>query len=200
MASAGKMTIDIRDAATPWLKWAMDRFPEFQRKALKSTGWYGSSQIKKGIKKGAPGGKRYKPTISKEDRQILESSFRTPKKRYPILGKLLGAVGYHYDKSTKSVVIGWLSKSAVRLGTMHEFGFSIRVTNKMRMAIAANDLGLTKKRVFKIPARPTVAPMAAFLSGKWAPYIEEKMWSYLQKGAPVQKPKSKRKYIVLGAM
>lgn len=200
MASAGKMTIDIRDAATPWLKWAMERFPEFRRKALKSTGWYGMTEIKQGIKSRAPGGKRYKRHVLPAKKRAKLEQKKTA--RFPMLGKLRKAVGYQYRANEGAVLIGWLSQSAIRLGNIHEHGYSYATNPWVKLKFNASGLPFGKgKTTIQIPARPTIAPMAAYLARRWAPYMEEKIWSYLQKGeAPSQKPTSKRKYIVLGAM
>lgn len=108
------------------------------------------------------------------------------------------AVGYQY-KSSGDVVVGWLSESAVRLGTKQEKGAKVRITGKMRRAYLAAGVGIKPgRKEVVIPARPTIEPMSDVLVPKAAGYVEEKIWGYLTKGSPINVPKSRRKYVVRG--
>jgi hypothetical protein len=191
------LVVIVEDHAAPWLKWAMAKFPDYQRKALKSAGWYGQKEIKAGIRSGAPGGQKYKERMSAKKRAKLE---RRKSTKFPWLGKLVQAIGYQYLEAQGAVVIGWLSNSAIRLGQKHEGGASRIVTPDIRRRYFAAGIGISKK-VIQVPKRPTIEPMAAELAPKWAPYIEEKIRSYIEKDGRIafSAPSSRRKYTVKGA-
>lgn len=116
MAGYG-MKISIDDQASPWLKWAMKEFPNWRRKAMKSLGWYVSKKIKEGIRSGSPGGQQYERFMPAARRRKIRQEKKT---YYPYFGKLVRAIGYQYNPSEGSVVVGWLSQSAVKLGSKHE--------------------------------------------------------------------------------
>jgi len=192
-------SVTVEDEATPWLQWAMTEFPDFRRKALKSLGWYMQKEIKKGIKSRAPGGRAYAPFLPAKVRRKLDEAFdKKGKRSYAPLGGLAKAVGYQY-KSSGDVVVGWLSESAVRLGTKQEKGAKVRITGKMRRAYLAAGIGIKPgRKEVVIPARPTIEPMSDVLVPKAAGYVEGKIWGYLTKGSPINVPKSRRKYVVRG--
>ena len=190
--------VQITDEATPWLQWAAREFPDFTRSALKSTGWWLSKEIKKGIRSGAPGGKPYKPRLPAKKRRELERVFGGRVKRsYPWMGQLARAVGYEYVKADNSVVVGPLSSSAVRLFQKHESGSSYPITSKVRKAFAAAKMPIPKgKKYLKLPKRPTIEPVYSAYHDKIAPHIEEKIWSYIA-GKKIKPKKTRRRYTVV---
>ncbi len=192
------VSVEIIDEATPWLQWAAQEFPDFTRSALKSTGWWLSREIKKGIRSGAPGGRPYKPRLPAKKRRELEKAFGGRVKRsYPWMGQLSRAVGYQYRKNENAVVVGPLSVSAVRLFQKHEAGTSYPVTKKTRRAFAAAKIPLAKgKKFIRLPKRPTIEPVYDAYHDKIAPHIEEKIWSYIA-GKKIKPRKSKRRYTVV---
>lgn len=190
--------IEYLDSASPWLEWAAKEYPNYATRALKSAGYWVSQEIKKGIKSGAPGGQRYAPTLPTHTRQLIDMAFgKKEKKDYPILGRLRNAIGYEYEKNNNAVRVGWLSISAVRLGKRLEDGFTTKVTAKMRKALAAVGLGMSGKSFFRAPPRPTIEPMYNALHKRIAPYMEEKIWQYIN-GAGGGPAKTRRKYLVKG--
>jgi hypothetical protein len=191
------LVITVEDQASPWLKWAMHQFPDYQRQALKSAGWYGQKEIKAGIRSGAPGGHKYKERMPAKKRAKLE---RRKSSRFPWFGKLVQAIGYQYLDAQGTVVIGWLSPSAVRLGQIHEGGTNRVVTPETRRRYFAAGIGISKK-IIQVPKRPTIEPMAAELAPKWAPYIEGKIRSYIERDGRMtfSSPSSRRKYVVKGS-
>ena len=190
--------IEYLDSASPWLEWAAKEYPHYATRALKSAGYWVSSEIKKGIKAESPGHSRYTPTLPTQTRNLIDSAFgKKEKKGYPILGRLRSAIGYEYEKHNNAVRVGWLSISAVRLGKRHEEGFTTKVTAKMRKALAAVGLGMSGKSFFRAPPRPTIEPMYNALHKRIAPYMEEKIWQYIN-GAGGGPAKTRRKYIVKG--
>lgn len=193
--------ISFEDGASPWLEWAAKEIPKFAASALKSTGWMMQKKIKEGIKSKAPGGVPYAPTVPARKRKLIDMAFgKEPRAQYPVLGKLRKAIGYQFDKRHLEVTVGWLSLSAVQLGKRHEEGFDIPVTNRMRFALIYGMWsGITKKRVFRVPARPTIGPMYDALQNKIYPYMEDQIWSYLQGNGTRSRPKNpKKKYVVKG--
>jgi hypothetical protein len=193
-------TIEIYDEATPWLKWAMDEFPGFRRKALKSAGWMMQKKIKAGIKSRMPGGRAYAAFMPAKRRRELEIAFGGKgKHRYAPLGKLARAIGYQYREDAGEVVVGWLSRSAVQLGTLHEKGGTTKVTGKVRRGYLAS-IGISKtKKEIDIPARPTIGPMKRVLVPEIPGYVEDKIWGYLIKGSRSGIKASRRKYVVRNA-
>ena len=191
-----RLKITIADNASPWLNWAMDSFPNWRRKAMKSLGYFISTKIKDGIRSGAPGGKEYERFMPAARRKKIR---REKKNKYPYMGKLVRAVGYQYKDSEGSVVVGWLSNSAIRLGSKHEGGTHVAVTPKMRRKFAAAGVPFSAgKEALRIPIRPTIGPMADVLKDDYAPYIEKKILGYLNTGGP-SSSSARRKYTVKGA-
>lgn len=191
--------IDIVNLATPYLIHLAERFPNSFRKALKSTGYWLTEEIKQGIQSGAPGGQPYKPfswlNIPKPDpfkhrhRGILESyngrlvlvkggmTKRTDKQP---LGKLKQAVRYKYYDDSNRVVLGWIGKSAEYLATYHEKGFSYPVTGKARRFFWALGIPMSKGHSrFYIPARPTIGPIYKQYQSKIPVYMEDRIMSHL---------------------
>ncbi len=192
--------IKIIDAATPWIQGMIAGAPDWQRKAMKSAGWMMQQEIKRGIRSGAPGGRRYAAGVgSKMRREIdeimsLRRQSREPKSRYNLLGKLPNAVVYQYKDG--QVVVGWASKSAVRIGTWMEKGVDQPVTPPMRRMLLSAGVFLNEDTTrIVIPPRPTYDPMAQVLEPKVAPWIEQKLIEYAESGAPIAKSGG-RKYKV----
>lgn len=200
---AEMMQVLVVDNAGPWLQWVLDTHAEWQRKAIKSTAWYAQQEIKKGIKSGAPGGRKYAEGMDpNRSRDIMAS--RNPgaikgrklskrgarhaarRGRRAVLGRLASAVRYQYNDG--SVPIGWLAEWAVRMGSRAEMGATDGVTQKMRGLFAAGAEGIKKGTTqIKVPARPTFDPMFVFLAPKLGPYFLGKVEEYLQNGGPPPK-------------
>lgn len=193
-------SVTVEDEATPWLLWAMNEFPDLQRKAMKSLGWHMQREIKKGIRSRAPGGRAYAPFLPAKKRRELDKAFgRQGQRSYRPLGGLVKAVGYHYSKQTGGVVVGWLSASAAKFGEIHEKGKKVRVTKKTRLAFLSAKLGMKPSTTeIDIPARPTIGPMRDVLLPKAPKYVEDKIFGYLTKGVPKKVFKSGKKYKVWG--
>lgn len=188
--------VKILDTASPLIRATADGMPDYIRKALKSAAWMAQKEIKTGIKSGAPGGQPYAPTMPADLRKRIEH--RKGRVRYPVLGKLVRAVGYQYSKADQAVQVGWLSKSAVSIGTKQEKGFERPVTAAMRRLYAAVGVPLSEsKTVLNVPARPTFAPSFKVLEPKFVPYIEGKIAEYMSGKVPVSKSGG-RKYRVFG--
>lgn len=191
--------VEITDSASPWLEWAAKEFPKFAASALKSTGWMMQKEIKKGITSRAPGGRPYPASIPAGKRKLFDKAFgKEPKARYNPMGRLRQAIGYQFDKRRQEVTVGWLSISAVRLGKRLEEGFSIPVSERMRTALAAVGIATSSKHFTVLP-RPTIGPMYDVLESQIYPYMEGKIWEYVQGNRARSQPsKPKKRYIVKG--
>lgn len=192
--------VKINDEATPFLKRVANQLPNEFDRALKSTGWWLRGEIREGIAQGAPGGQPYKPFSGLPTKLARETShyrravkagrdtsrirrFQKIKRgdRRP-LGRLGPAVRYRYYQDSRRVVIGWISPSAEKLGTLHEKGGQVAITPKMRRMFFAAGIGLSAgKTHIYIPRRPTIGPEYIENAPKIPGYIENKIWNYLEK-------------------
>ncbi len=187
---AYELQISTIDNIAPWLDWAIKHKPDWTRKAIKSTAWYAQQEIKAGIRSEAPGGSRYAERMIASRRRDIEDTSRRggskQKRRAGVLGKLLNAVGYQVKPALAA--IGWLSNSAVRIGSWHEAGKMQTITPKMRRLFFAAGVGLKASTThINLPTRPTYAPMFNALRDKLPAWFESKFISYLVNGGPPQK-------------
>ena len=187
---AYELQISTLDNVTPWLDWAISHKADWTRKATKSTAWYAQQEIKKGIRSGSPGGSTYAERMSASRRFEIEDHSKRGgsrrKQRKGVLGNLLNAVGYQFK--TAQVAIGWLSRSAVRIGSWHELGVQQTITPKMRRLFFAAGVGLKASTThIKLPSRPTYQPMFNHLRNLLPEYYRNKFISYLASGGPPQK-------------
>ena len=184
---AYELQIDTIDNIAPYLDWAITHKADWTRKAVQSTAWYAQQEIKKGIRSGAPGGSTYAERMSASRRRDIEDTSKRggskKKRRAGVLGNLLNAVGYQFK--TAQVAIGWLSRSAVRIGSWHELGVSQQVTPKMRRLFFAAGVGLKASTThINLPSRPTYQPMFNHLRNVLPEYFRSKFISYLANGGP----------------
>lgn len=129
--------------------------------AQKRVGVRAASAIKKGIRSGAPGGQTFKP-LSAFTVWLKDSS-------KPLIdnGDLIGNIT-HEEPDDATVWVG-VKRSAkgkggnlANIAAVHEFGCTVRVTDKMRRGFAGKfrGLGIRRNTAFiHIPARPFLAPM-----------------------------------------
>lgn len=191
------LEITINDSATAFFKYMADTKPEWMRKSMKSAGWWMQKEIKKGIRSGAPGGVRYKPFMPSGMRSNLEKTFGNGgKKTYAPLGKLSNAVGYQYKPEESAVVVGWLSRSAVKLGEKIESGFERIITQKMRNYFFVAGVPLSQKSSMIVAARKTYEPMRNMLEPKTSIYVEDKLYDYMNQAPQKQGTSSRRRYRV----
>lgn len=190
--------VKIIDTATPFFRHVAKTLPNEFDRALKSTGWWLREEIKAGIRTGAPGGQPYKAYSDVTSSRALDSMrgrgktksgkrYRAPRKLksgHRPMGRLYSATRYKYYGDSRRVVIGWLSQSAEKLGTLHEKGGKVRITPKMRRFYWAAGIPLSKGKAFiDIPARPTIGPEYQENARKVPGYIEDKVLGYIQKEA-----------------
>lgn len=207
----------IKDNATPYLIYMMAAAPANFRKAMKSLGWYMQKEIKAGIRSKNPGGEHWADFIDPRIRAQLEGKTKRNMVRilkkdenwkrkyaqdesgksvtYKPYGKLQRAIGYAYSREEGKLEVGYLSKSALRLGTMMENGVSKPVTAGVRKMYFAHAVPIgPHKEIIKIPPRPLMQPMRKILMPQMVPYLEKKLIEYWLKGTDFVS--SSRKYKV----
>jgi hypothetical protein len=191
------LTVDVLDEADSILSYLAAEYPNLIRKAVKSTGWMMQKQIKVGILSGAPGGSPYAPLIPPPFRPRLdELTSGHAKPDYKLLGQLAQAVGYQYKDGV--LLVGWLSDSAILIGTMEEEGAVKPFNTQMRQQFLEAGLHPSKNKTeVVIPKRPTIGPMFRILAPQITPYIADKLDEYETKGLP-DVAKNPRKYRVKG--
>lgn len=194
------MSAKIVDTATPFLKKVAKRNPYYMDKAVKSAGWWMRKEIKAGIKSGAPGGEPYDKYSKVTKSGRLEAMrgrgkiksgkrYRAPrrywlKKQHKPMGKLYTATRYRFYKDSHRALVGWINRSAERIGTIQEEGKKIRITPAMRRFYFAAGFALSKgKKYIEIPARPTIDPEYEENAKKIPEYIEDKIWGYMERDA-----------------
>ena len=123
------------------------------KKATGKAGIYGASEIRRGIRSGAPGGEKFVPL----------SGYTTARKgsTKPLIdkGDLIGSVSYKVVDDD-NVFIGVKKGSEVSIAAVHEFGCTIQVTPKMRAYFHYNGLHLKATTQFiNIPPRPFLRPI-----------------------------------------
>jgi len=111
------------------------------RKCAAKAGNYGASEVKKGIRGGAPGGQSFAPLSPVT---IINKGSSKPLIDH---GDLIGSVTYEVFNDNSSVFIGVKKGKEVNIAAVHEYGCTIGVTSKMK-----KDYGLhshTREAVFK---------------------------------------------------
>lgn len=207
----------IEDNATPYLQYMIQAGPEQVSKAMKSLGWYMQKEIKAAIKTQSPAGTKWKQFMDPRIRAQLEGKSARPmlsvlanhekgwrrkyaqndegkSVRYQPFGKLQRAIGYQFDKKSQTLMVGYLSASALKLGTMMEEGFTKDVTEQMQKFFYAHGVPIKKEQI-KVSARPLMAPMKKKLLPEAVPYIEGKLQEYFDNNS-MHFNTSSRKYKV----
>lgn len=183
------LEIDVTDEISPMFKYFMENNPRYFRALGKSVGWWYQKQIKTELLQGHAGNVNFKERWPLELRRKLDP--KAPRTWY---GKMRQAIGYEYDNGV--VKIGWTSYTASRYGDLQEYGFSKAVTEKMRNFFRSRGIDLSNHiRELNIPERPIYKPIADEMFPNVAPYIEQKMNKYIERGI-VSGVKNRRKYKV----
>ena len=78
-------------------------------------------------------------------------------------------------------LLGWISSSAEKLGSLQEQGGKTMITSKMRKMFAAAGIPLSGKVELRIPKRPTIQPEYRAKAPEIPVYVEGKIMEYLRK-------------------
>lgn len=171
--------IDISDSITPTFKELLRENKRWAGRVGKSLGYFVSTEVKKGAQSGSPGGESFEPRIPYTARRAISNASKS------WYGRMRQAIGYTY--SNGSVYIGWTSPTSAKYGRMQEYGFERRVTPALRshwakaVAKSRGSLHMLSGDTTEIdvPARPLFDPMYKELQPKLAPYVEDKLKSYV---------------------
>lgn len=170
------LEVQFEDGLTPLMRRIIAEKPQWFGSSLKSAGYWSSQQLKAAIRSGAPGGKAYRHLMPAWMRRRLDAALGNEvRARYKALERMIRAVGYDKTRANVGVVVvGWLSASAVRIGTKQEKGFFTQVSEHMRKAFEIAEIPLAPgKNVISVPARETYGPMRPIIR-KGAPAVVEK--------------------------
>lgn len=199
--TAGSTVFSLEDNASPYIAYLTNAFPNYADRALRHTAWWLRGVIKSEMKAGAPGGQRWAKTAGITRYRVITafkrsgragdySVLKRPGKRkgqqvrdsfYPEAGRLVNAVGYQH-KSMLNVAVGWLSKSAVRLGIKFQGGQKTPVTNKMRLLFMAAGVPLAAgKRMIEQPARPVFVPIYTARKQQIKQVLEDRIMYHVEK-------------------
>lgn len=194
------LRIEYEDKASAFLLQAAQDNPKWIASALKSAAWKSQRVIKEGIKSGAPNGKPYAPrSLTPKQRRLLEAALgHTPKRTYPLMGRLRQAVGYDSRRAKDGIVtVGWLSKSAVLIGSKQQEGFQTPISDKTRRAFAAAGIILRRGTTMTTTAaRPTFPVMLPKVQQVAADTVREKIISYVMGNTSRSAKTSTRTYKV----
>lgn len=102
---------------------------------------------------------------------------------WPAGGKLAQAMGYEHKKGTMRADIGWLSRSAARLGAAFQRGERNEVTKAMRGLFAAAGVYLGRKKELVTPPRPVMEPFFRNRSGWILQKIEDRLHHHMERDA-----------------
>lgn len=194
-----EITMQVSDSVSPLMQRIIREKPKWLGSSLKSAGYWSQKQIKAGIRSGAPGGVPYARLMPVWMRRRLEAAWgHQPRNSYKPMGKLVNAVGYDKTRADSGIVtVGWLSQSAVTVGTKQEKGFFTKVTDAMRGAFIMAGIYLPQtKTEIAVPARQTYGPMRPIVQRGAVQQVESKLQQYLKGTVERSTAKSDRVYRV----
>jgi hypothetical protein len=169
---------NVEDLATPLIAKTRLKYPERIGWAIASTGWEVSKEIKKGMRKKAPGGQAWATFMPLRKRKKLDEDATSKP-----WGRLLNAVGYVRSADKKGVMIGWTDSANIHMASKLERGFRIHVTEKLRRKYAAAGMVLKEStREIVVPKRPLFEPMKKHIEPMIVPHMEKKLREYEANG------------------
>jgi hypothetical protein len=175
------MDIKIVNTATPFFERIAHESPREFRRALKSAGWWLRGEIKSGIRASAPGGQPYTHFSSITTERLLRKKGQRKRVHRP-MGRLYSATIYRYYGDSMRVIVGWVTRSAERVGLKQEHGHTTEITPRMRRFFWAAGIPLSKhKKTLAIPKRPTIDPEYQAKAPKVPGYMARKIDEYFER-------------------
>lgn len=183
--------LDVRDAISPKIEnWLRDN-PKYIRSLTKSIGWFVQKEIKR-LSNDTAVTSGWRERMPLKLRRKLAD--RAPKQW---LGKLKKAIGYSYQQSDGSVVIGWTSRTSAMYGKWQEEGAEKPVTDAVRRRFAAREVPLgAGKKTLKLPQRPLYSPAMRIINPKLKAFVDEKVSKWIKNGGFTRNSVPTRKYEV----
>ena len=117
---------------------------------------------------------------------------------WPAGGKLAQAIGYEHTRKSMRADVGWLSKSAARIGAKFQEGDRTTVTKKVRGLFFAAGIRLSGKQVIENPPRPVMLPFFQNRS-KWIlDEVTKRLGTYINKDAAKETERFVRRKFIPG--
>jgi len=119
---------------------------------------------------------------------------------WPAGGKLAQAIGYEHRPKSMRADVGWLSKSAARIGARFQEGDKTQVTKKVRGLFFAAGIRLAKKEGDMIvnPPRPVMLPFFQNRSRWILDQVTKRLGSYIMKDAAKETERFVRRKFIPG--
>ena len=120
--------------------------------------------------------------------------------QWPAGGKLAQAIGYEHRPKSMRADVGWLSKSAARMGAKFQEGDRTTVTKKVRGLFFAAGIRLAKKEGDTIvnPPRPVMLPFFQNRSRWILDQVTKRLGSYIMKDAAKEAERFVRRRFIPG--
>ena len=120
--------------------------------------------------------------------------------KWPAGGKLAQAIGYEHRPKSMRADVGWLSKSAARIGARFQEGDKTQVTKKVRGLFFVAGIRLAKKEGDTIvnPPRPVMLPFFQNRSRWILDEVTKRLGMYINKDAAKETERFVRRKFIPG--
>jgi len=117
---------------------------------------------------------------------------------WPAGGKLAQAIGYKHERKSMRADVGWLSKSAARIGAKFQEGDKTQVTKKVRGLFFAAGIRLSGKSEIVNPPRPVMLPFFQNRSRWILDQVTKRLGQYVSKDAAKETERFVRRKFIPG--
>lgn len=117
---------------------------------------------------------------------------------WPAGGKLAQAIGYKHERKSMRADVGWLSKSAARIGAKFQEGDRTTVTKKVRGLFFAAGIRLSGKQTIVNPPRPVMLPFFQNRSRWILDQVTKRLDQYISKDAVKETERFVRRKFIPG--
>jgi len=117
---------------------------------------------------------------------------------WPAGGKLAQAIGYQHTRKSMRADVGWLSKSAARIGARFQEGDRTEVTKKVRGLFFAAGIRLSGKQTIVNPPRPVMLPFFQNRSRWILDQVTKRLDQYISKDAAKETERFVRRRFIPG--
>jgi hypothetical protein len=117
---------------------------------------------------------------------------------WPAGGKLAQAIGYKHERKSMRADVGWLSKSAARIGARFQEGDKTQVTKKVRGLFFAAGIRLSGKQTIVNPPRPVMLPFFQNRSRWILDQVTKRLGQYVSKDAAKETERFVRRKFIPG--
>lgn len=117
---------------------------------------------------------------------------------WPAGGKLAQAIGYKHERKSMRADVGWLSKSAARIGAKFQEGDRTTVTKKVRGLFFVAGIRLSGKQTIVNPPRPVMLPFFQNRSRWILDQVTKRLGQYVSKDAAKETERFVRRKFIPG--